>query len=411
MYERIISEKIQSLKASGQYREFVTINRLRGQYPLAMLNGDSETDPVVVWCSNDYLGMSQNPAVTEAMQDAITLYGAGSGGSRNIGGTHCQYVQLEAALADWHGKQAALVFPTGYGSNDATLQCLLRLFPDCIVFSDEKNHASIINGIRSTQADRAIFRHNDVAHLEALLAAQPLDRPKIIVFESVYSMDGDISPIEQIVDLAKRYNALTFLDEVHAIGMYGPRGAGIAAERGLADTIDIIQGTMAKAIGVIGGYITASALLIDGIRSFASGFIFTTSLPPAVVAACHASIEHLKASDAERNALHSKTALLRNALAEARIPLMESSVTHILPVRVGDAKKCKAAAERLLHLHRVYLQPINSPTVPVGTERFRVNVTPNHSEAQITYLTAALTEVFEHFEIPFATPAAVEEYA
>ncbi|MFI8710155.1 5-aminolevulinate synthase [Bacillus sp. NPDC077411] len=401
MYAKIIENKLESLKESGQYREFVTINRMRGQYPLAQLNGQKDGQPVVVWCSNDYLGMSQHPVVTEAMHDAIRAFGAGSGGSRNIGGTHYHYAALESSLAEWHGKEAALVFPTGYGSNDATLQCLLRLFPNCIVFSDERNHASIINGIRSTQVERAIFRHNDVNHLEELLAAQPHDRAKIIVFESVYSMDGDISPIQKIADLADKYNALTFLDEVHAIGMYGPRGAGIAAELGLVDRLDFIQGTMAKGIGVIGGYIAASSLLIDAVRSFASGFIFTTSLPPAVVAACYASVEHLKSSDNERNVLHQKTSMLREALAQANIPIMDSSETHILPVLIGDAKKCKAAAQRLLEQHHVYLQPINSPTVPVGTERFRVNVTPNHTEEQIAQLAVSLTEVFNYFDIPF----------
>lgn len=402
MYAKIIEKKLESLKESGQYREFVTINRMRGQYPLAQLNGQKDGQPVVVWCSNDYLGMSQHPVVTEAMHDAIRTFGAGSGGSRNIGGTHYHYAALESSLAEWHGKEAALVFPTGYGSNDATLQCLLRLFPNCIVFSDERNHASIINGIRSTQVERAIFRHNDVDHLEELLAAQPHDRAKIIVFESVYSMDGDISPIQKIANLAEKYNALTFLDEVHAIGMYGPRGAGIAAELGLVDRLDFIQGTMAKGIGVIGGYIAASSLLIDAVRSFASGFIFTTSLPPAVVAACYASVEHLKSSDNERNALHQKTSMLREALAQANIPIMDSSETHILPVLIGDAKKCKAAAQRLLEQHHVYLQPINSPTVPVGTERFRVNVTPNHTEEQIAQLAVSLKEVFNYFDIPFA---------
>ncbi|WP_028402258.1 5-aminolevulinate synthase [Ectobacillus panaciterrae] len=402
MYTELIQDKLDSLKESGQYREFVTINRINGQYPLAMLNGKEDTKPVVVWCSNDYLGMSQHTVVTEAMHEAIRMFGAGSGGSRNIGGTHYHYAALESSLAEWHEKEAALVFPTGYGSNDATLQCLFRLFPDCIVFSDELNHASIINGIRSTKVERQIFKHNDVEHLESLLAAQPIDRPKIIVFESVYSMDGDISPIEKIADLAHTYNALTFLDEVHAIGMYGPRGAGIAAERGVAHQIDFIQGTMAKSIGIIGGYIAASTPLIDAIRSFASGFIFTTSLPPAIVAACHASVEHLKVSDKERNALHHKTKVLREAFAEASIPVMNCSETHILPVLVGEAKKCKAAAKRLLEEHGVYLQPINSPTVPVGTERFRINVTPNHTEEQIIQLTSALVEVFHYFDIPFA---------
>ncbi|OZI10954.1 5-aminolevulinate synthase [Bacillaceae bacterium SAS-127] len=402
MYTEIIKDKIDNLKQGGQYREFVTINRINGQYPLARLNGQKDEKPVVVWCSNDYLGMSQHDEVTKAMHEAIRMFGAGSGGSRNIGGTHYHYAALEASLAEWHGKEAALVFPTGYGSNDATLQCLLRLFPNCIVFSDELNHASIINGIRSCKVERKIFKHNNVEHLEELLAAQPLDRAKVIVFESVYSMDGDIAPIKEIADLAHKYNAITFLDEVHATGMYGPRGAGIASELGIADRIDIIQGTMAKAIGVIGGYIASSALLIDAIRSFASGFIFTTSLPPAVVAACHASVEHLKSSDKERIALHEKTNMLRNSLSQAHIPIMKSSETHILPVLVGEAKKCKAAAKRLLEEHYIYIQPINSPTVPIGTERFRINVTPNHTQKQILHLTNALVEVFHYFDIPFA---------
>lgn len=399
MYTTFVENKIDSLKKSGQYREFVTINRISGQYPLAVINDQEHEKPVVVWCSNDYLGMSQNPIVTEAMHEAIRKYGAGSGGSRNIGGTHHHYNMLESSIAEWHGKEAALVFPTGYSSNDATLQCLLRLFTDCIVFSDELNHASIINGIRTTSVDRKIFKHNNVEHLEELLAAQPYDRAKIIVFESVYSMDGDISPIKKIAELAQKYNALTFLDEVHAIGMYGPRGAGIAAELGVADQIDFIQGTMAKGIGVIGGYIASSSLLIDAVRSFASGFIFTTSLPPAVVAACHASIEYLKSSNKERIALFDKTALLRNRLSQANIPIMASSETHILPVLIGDAEKCKAAANRLLKKHSVYAQPINSPTVPVGTERFRINVTPNHTEEQISHLTDSLVEVFHYFDI------------
>ncbi|KXZ17350.1 5-aminolevulinate synthase [Bacillus nakamurai] len=402
MYTEIFNKKINSLKESGQYREFITINRINGQYPSAILNGQEDKNSVVVWCSNDYLGMSQHPIVTEAMHEAIRLYGAGSGGSRNIGDTHYHYSLLESSLADWHGKEASLVFPTGYSSNDATLQCLLRLLPDCIVFSDELNHASIINGIRSTKADCQIFKHNDVEHLESLLAAQPYERPKIIIFESVYSMDGDISPIEKIADLAEKYNALTFLDEVHAIGMYGPRGAGIAADLGVANRIDFIQGTMAKAIGIIGGYITGSSVLIDAIRSFASGFIFTTSLPPGVVAACYASIEHLKTSDKERNELHNKTKILRNFLSEAGVPVMDCSETHILPVLIGNAKKCRDAAKRLLEKHGIYLQPINSPTVPVGTERFRVNVTPNHSEEQVLQLTQELIETFDYFDIPLS---------
>ncbi|MGQ5637974.1 MULTISPECIES: 5-aminolevulinate synthase [unclassified Streptomyces] len=398
MYDDFLAAKLDELRARGQYREFVDINRRAGDYPRALRRTvDGRVRQVTVWCSNDYLGMSQHPKVLQAMHQAIDEYGAGSGGSRNIGGTHAHYARLEASLAEWHGKEAALVFPTGYGSNDATLQCLLRVLPDPFVVSDELNHASIINGIRSAKAERAVFRHNDVDHLDELLAAQPLDRPKIVVFESVYSMDGDVAPIEEIVKVAQHHNALTHLDEVHAIGMYGPRGAGIAAQLNVDHHVDIIQGTMAKAIGVIGGYIAGSATLVDAVRSFASGFIFTTSLPPAVVAACHASVEHLKTSDAERAALHRKTALLRGALADAGIEVMPCSTTHVLPVLVGDADLCKRAAARLLDRHDVYLQPINSPTVPVGTERFRVNVTPNHTEEDIAHLVRALSEVFAHF--------------
>lgn len=404
MYNALINNKLQALKDSGQYREFITINRIRGNYPMAMVEGINSDKQAVVWCSNDYLGMSQHPAVIESMHEAIHLYGAGSGGSRNIGGTHYHYELLENSIAEWHQKEKALVFPTGYGSNDATLQCLLRLLPDCVVFSDELNHASIINGIRSTSVERFIFKHNDIQHLKSLLASQPYDRPKLIVFESVYSMDGDMAPVEKIVALAKKYNALTFLDEVHAIGMYGPRGAGVAAQLGVAQHIDLIQGTMAKAVGVIGGYIASSGLLIDAIRSFSSGFIFTTSLPPAIVSACHTSIEHLKCSQIERNKLHKQTKLLRAALSKANIPVMKKSQTHILPILVGDAAKCKAAARRLLELHQIYLQPINSPTVPVGTERFRINVTPNHSELQINHLVYALVEVFHYFNISFGVP-------
>jgi len=399
MYQGLLSEKLSELKATGQYRTFVTLNRICGEYPLARLEG-ADDRPVVIWCSNDYLGMSQHPAVRQAMHEAIDEYGAGSGGSRNIGGTHGLYDQLEGSLADWHGKEAALVFPTGFSSNDATLQCLLRQIPDCVVISDERNHASIINGVRATSAERRVFRHNDVAHLEELLARYPHERPKIVVFESVYSMDGDVAPIADIVALARRYNALTYLDEVHAVGMYGPRGAGLAAHVGVADQVDVIQGTMAKAIGVIGGYIVGAHWLVDAIRSFATGFIFTTSLPPAVAAGCLVSVEHLKRQAVERDRLHVQTQRLRQALASRRIAVMACSTTHVLPVLVGDAGKCKAAAERLLRMHGIYLQPINSPSVAMGTERFRVNATPNHTDAQIDQLAEALEEVFLRFDIP-----------
>ncbi len=399
MYQHLLGEKLSGLKAAGQYRTFVTLNRICGRYPLARLEGNDDR-LVVVWCSNDYLGMSQHPVVRKAMHEAIDAYGAGSGGSRNIGGTHGLYGRLERSLAEWHSKEAALVFPTGFSSNEATLRCLLQQIPGCVVISDERNHASIIDGIRTSAANRKVFRHNDLAHLEALLAEHPHEVPKIVVFESVYSMDGDVAPIQEIVELARRYNALTYLDEVHAVGMYGPRGAGLAAHNGIAGQVDVIQGTMAKAIGVIGGYIAGARWLIDAIRSFATGFIFTTSLPPVIVAGCLASVEHLKAQSDERDRLHAQTRRLRSALAALNIPVMPCSSTHVLPVLVGNADKCRAAAERLLHIHGIYLQPINFPSVAVGTERFRVNATPNHSDVQIDQLAEALREVFTHFEIP-----------
>lgn len=410
MYQSLLRQQLELLKSSNQYRTFTTLSRICGRYPLAKLD-DSEQDPVVVWCSNDYLGMSQHPAVRREMHLALERHGAGSGGSRNIGGSHQLYARLENSLADWHGKEAALVFPTGFGSNDATLQCLLRQIPDCVVVSDALNHASIVNGIRATPNERRVFRHNDVAHLEEILSGYPLERPKLVVFESIYSMDGDIAPIAQILDITRRYNALTYLDEVHAVGMYGPRGAGVAAELGLADRVDIIQGTMAKAIGVIGGYIAASQVIVDAVRSFATGFIFTTSLPPAITAGCLASIEHLKASDNERQRLHAHTGLLRKRLDEHDIPVMPCSQTHVLPVLVGEAERCKAAAQRLLNTHGIYLQPINYPSVPVGTERFRINATPNHSHTQIEHLACALRETFEHFAIPLASVAFAQEVA
>lgn len=397
-YKDFFIKKLDALKRNGQYREFVTLNRICGQYPSAYLN-KKKSDIVTVWCSNDYLGMSQHPVVINAMQEALNQFGAGSGGSRNIGGTHLYYSQLESSLAELHNKEAALVFPTGYGSNDASLQCLLRILPNCVVFSDELNHASIINGIRSVNSEKRIFRHNDIKHLESLLMKEPLDQAKLIVFESVYSMDGDIAPINDIAMLAKKYNALTFLDEVHATGMYGARGAGMAAELGAENKIDIIQGTMAKAFGVIGGYIASSMEIIDVIRSFASGFIFTTSLPPIIVSGCYASIEYLKHSDKERQLLHEKTKILRTLLNKHSIPVMNSSQTHILPVLIGDTLKCKDAAKRLLNKHAIYLQPINSPTVPIGTERFRVNVTPNHTVNHIDHLVSSLTETFRYFDI------------
>jgi 5-aminolevulinate synthase len=402
MYQAILKQQVENLKASGQYRTFTKLNRICGRYPSARLADKADAE-IILWCSNDYLGMSQHPAVRDAMRNAIDSFGAGSGGSRNIGGSYEIYDRLEATLAEWHQKEAALVFPTGFGSNDASIQCLLRGLPDCVVFSDASNHASIINGIRATPNERHIFRHNDVEHLKSLLARYPREKPKLVVFESIYSMDGDVAPIADIVRVAKQYNALTYLDEVHAVGMYGPRGAGMAAALGIEGEVDIIQGTMAKAIGIIGGYIASTKTIIDFVRSFATGFIFTTSLPPAVTAGCLASVEHLKQSWVERDRLHANTARLRAQFKQHDIPVMACSQSHILPVLIGDAARCKAAGERLLSQHRVYLQPINFPSVPVGTERFRVNATPHHTDQQIDHLASSLLEVFQHFDIPFAS--------
>jgi 5-aminolevulinate synthase len=399
VYREILQRKLDSLHTSGEYRNFLPMNRIRGQYPIAQVEGPGSPFPVVMWCSNDYLGMSQHPAVIASMHEAIDEFGVGSGGSRNIGGTNRRYVQLESSLAEWHGKEGALVFPTGFGANDTAVQTLLRLLDDPIVFSDELNHASIINGIRGTRAERAIFRHADAKHLEELLAIQPRDRPKIVAFESIYSITGNISPIAQIVEVSKKYNALVYLDEVHAVGMYGPRGSGVAAELGVSDEVDILQGTMAKAVGVIGGYISGSAVLVDAIRSFAPGFIFTTALPPAVVAACHTSVEHLKKSDRERVSLRERTAYLKRAMLDAGVPVSATS-THILPVVISDVVKCERAARRLLEKHQVYLQTIKFPSVSRGKECFRVNATPNHSDEQVDSLVTGLVEVFSRFEIP-----------
>lgn len=399
MYHTQFNEKIDHLKRSGQYRKFTTVNRIAGKYPNAHVPDKHCENLVVNWCCNDYLGMSQHPDVISSMIKTTKLHGAGSGGSRNIGGTHSHYIELEKSIAEWHQKESALVFPTGYSSNDATIQCLLRSFPDTIVFSDEKNHASIINGIRSTPAEKRIFRHNDTEHLENLLSNEPIERFKIIIFESIYSMDGDIAPVRDIIKLAKKYNALTYIDEVHAIGMYGDTGAGIASKLNIAHEIDIIQGTMAKGVGVIGGYIAASDTIVDFIRSFSSGFIFTTSLPPGIVSACLTSIEYLKKSSVERELLKIKTETLRDLLDKNGIPVMKCSNSHILPILIGDSKKCRDAAKYLLDENNIYIQPINSPTVEKGTERFRVNVTPNHTDWQILSLVNSLVFVFNKFHI------------
>ena len=397
MYTKRANDMLVELKNNNQYREFKDINRIGGEYPLAKSNNSE----INVFCSNDYLGMSQNKDVMFAMIDAVIKYGSGAGGSRNIGGSHKYFSLLENALSDWHHKESALIFPTGYSSNDATIQCLLRKFPDMVVFSDSKNHASIINGIRGVKNDKEIFEHNNVNSLEDKLKSYPINRAKVIIFESIYSMDGDVSPIVEIAELAEKYNALTFLDEVHAVGMYGETGAGYSELLDVEDKIDIIQSTMAKGIGVIGGYIVGKHEIIDMIRSFASGFIFTTALPPSIVAGCLASVNHIKKSNRERNLLHERTMYLREKLNQYDIPILPESTTHIVPVIIGDSAKCKQASEELIKNFNIYVQPINYPTVEKGTERFRINVTPNHTEEHIDTLCLAISSVFNKLDISY----------
>ncbi len=392
-YDHILAQGIDRLKAEGRYREFADICRVRGRFPRALYRGHGGEREVTVWCSNDYLGMGQHPAVLAAMHAAIDDVGAGSGGTRNISGTTHYHVELERELADLHGKDAALLFNSGYMANEATLSSLVRALPNCIVLSDELNHASMIEGIRHGGGEKLIWRHNDLADLEAKLKTLAADRPKLIAFESVYSMDGDIAPLAEICALARRYGALTYLDEVHAVGMYGPRGGGIAERDGVLDEIDIIEGTLAKAFGLMGGYIAANATIIDAIRSFAPGFIFTTSIAPAIAAGATAAIRHLKASSIERQ-LQSKHAKLLTASLKARgLPVTETE-SHIVPLIVGDPVKCKALTDRLLSDFSIYVQPINYPTVPKGTERLRLTPGPLHGELEISRLVAALDQLW-----------------
>jgi 5-aminolevulinate synthase len=401
-YQRIFAEAIERLHAEGRYRVFIDILRNKGSFPNARcFAGHNGPKPITVWCSNDYLAMGQHADVIAAMEEALHDVGAGSGGTRNISGNSHYHIELEAELADLHGKEAALLFTSGYISNEATLSTIGRLLPGCIIFSDSLNHASMIAGIRSSGCEKQVFRHNDLDHLEELLAAAPADAPKLIAFESVYSMDGDVAPIAAICDLADKYNALTYLDEVHAVGMYGARGGGISERDGVAHRITVIEGTLGKAFGVMGGYVAADRNIVDVVRSYAPGFIFTTSLSPVLVAGALASVRHLKASSAEREAQQDRAAQLKAVFAQARLPVMPST-THIVPLLVGDPVTAKRISDILLAEYGIYVQPINYPTVPRGTERLRFTPGPAHSEAMMRDLAKALTEIWDRLEMRWA---------
>jgi 5-aminolevulinate synthase len=399
-YGDVFEEALNALRSERRYRIFADLERVAGQFPKAIFRDSADNErEITIWCSNDYLGMGQHEKVIAAMQETAGRMGAGAGGTRNISGTNRPLVELERSLADLHRKEAALVFTSGFVSNEAAISTIARLLPDCLILSDQLNHASMIAGVRQSGMQKQIFKHNDTAHLRELLQAAGKSRPKLIVFESVYSMDGDVSPIAEIADLAEEFGALTYIDEVHAVGLYGPRGGGITDREGLSDRIDIIEGTLAKGFGVMGGYIAARKSIVDAVRSYASEFIFTTALPPALCAAAGTSIEHLKHSTVERERHQRQAARTKKVLDAAGLPVMPTS-THIVPLMVGDAQACKAASDLLMSRHNIYIQPINYPTVPKGTERLRITPTPFHDDAMIDRLRDALVQVWETLELP-----------
>ncbi|KAA0072820.1 5-aminolevulinate synthase [Tardiphaga sp. P9-11] len=407
-YSKFFSDALNRLHDERRYRVFADLERIAGRFPHAMWHTPQGPRNVVIWCSNDYLGMGQHPKVVGAMVETATRVGTGAGGTRNIAGTHHPLVQLEEELADLHGKQAALLFTSGYVSNQTGISTLAKLMPNCLILSDALNHNSMIEGIRQAGCDRVVFRHNDVAHLEELLKAADPARPKLIACESLYSMDGDVAPLAAICDLAERYGAMTYVDEVHAVGMYGPRGGGIAERDGVMHRIDVLEGTLAKAYGCLGGYIAASKDIVDAVRSYAPGFIFTTALPPAICSAATAAIKHLKSSSWERERHQDRAARLKAILTAAGIPVM-STDTHIVPVFVGDAELCKKACDLLLEDHGIYIQPINYPTVAKGAERLRITPSPYHDDVLIDHLAESLLQVWDELSLPLRIKALAAE--